>query len=92
MTDFDPRPIAGHYGYAQVTPTAAERARGYRHAYMVVDFSRTDDDGYPEFVGDAVCTRTAAIRNAQELARYRRDGGDTLNRRAIAEWAAQLTA
>jgi hypothetical protein len=92
MTDFDPRLIAGHYGYTQVTPTSAERARGYDKAFMVLDFSRTDDDGHPEFVGDAVCTRSAAIRNAEELARYHRDGGESLNRQAVREWAAQLTA
>jgi hypothetical protein len=83
--------VAGRFGYLQVTPTVLERNAGFREAYMVVDFSRIAEDGGPEFVyADAVCTRAAAIGHARELHRYEVEGGEALNRRAIAEWAAEL--
>ena len=92
MQDFEANRIAGRYGYVEVTPTVAERARGYEKAFMVVDFSRIEEDGFPAFVGDAGCSREAAIRNAKERHRYEVQGGESLNRLAIREWAAELTA
>ena len=85
--------VAGRYGYLQVTPTVAERQRGYDSAWMIVDFSELDDAGVPAFVSDdAVSSRAAAIAQARELHRYRASGGDHLNRMAVREWAAELTA
>jgi hypothetical protein len=84
--------IAGRYGYCEVTPTVAERERGFDRAFMVIDMSRKNDDGFYEFVSPALVSRNAAVRRAQEFARYEKDGGESLNRAAIREWAAQLTA
>lgn len=92
MTDFEPRRIAGRYGYVEVTPNAAERQRGYEKAFIVLDFSRIEEDGFPAFVGDAVCNRDAAINNAKERHRYEVQGGEALNSLAIREWAAELAA
>lgn len=92
MTDFEPRQIAGRYGYVQVTPSAAERQRGYESAFIVIDFSNVEEDGFPAFVADAVCNRDAAIRDAKERHRYEVQGGEALNRLAIREWAAELVA
>lgn len=89
-TETVPVHVAGRYGYLQVTPTVAERARGYEQAFVVVDFSQIEDDGFPAFVGDAVCNRGAAIANARERHRYEVQGGEALNRLAIREWAAEL--
>jgi hypothetical protein len=85
--------VAGRYGYLQVTPTVAERARGYESAWMVVDFGQLDDNGTPMLIGDdAMCSRAAAIAEARELHRYYSTGGDRLNSAAISEWVAELTA
>jgi len=91
MTD-NHRHVAGRYGYAEVTPTAAERARGYDRAFQVLNLTVLEDDGWFETVGDVVCSREAAVSQARELARYEKSGGDRLNRQAIREWAAKLTA
>ena len=84
--------IAGRYGYCEVTPTVAERERGFDRAFRVIDMSRKAEDGFYEFASHALVSRNAAIRQAQELARYEKDGGDRLNRMAIREWASELAA
>lgn len=91
MTETMPVHVAGKYGYLQVTPTVAERARGYSQAFVVVNFSDIESDGFPAFVGDAVCSRRAAIDNARERNRYEVQGGEALNRQAIREWADELS-
>jgi hypothetical protein len=84
--------IAGRYGYCEVTPTVEERQRGFERAFMVIDMSRKCEDGFYEFASRALVSRNAAIRQAQELARYEKDGGERLNRIAVREWASELAA
>jgi len=91
MTDTIPVQVAGRFGYMQVTPTVLERNAGFREAYMIVNFTVTEDDGAPAFYfADAVSSREAAIAMAREQHRYEVEGGDRLNRMAIREWAAEL--
>ena len=91
-TEYEVRHIAGRYGYVQVTPTVEERARGMNEAFVVLDLSVKEDDGFYKFASPTLVSRNAAVRRAQEFARYDKEGGENLNRQAIAEWAAQLTA
>ena len=93
MQDTEIRHIAGRYAIVAVTPTLEEIERGYgRKAWMVLDLSRKHEDGFYEFASPALVSMNAAIRRAQEFARYDREGGEALNRAAIAEWVAELTA
>jgi hypothetical protein len=94
MTDnpFEAVQVAGNFGYVQVTPTAAERDRGYTSAWMVVDFSQIEEDGEPAFVySEPFATDGAAYTVARQLHRYYASRGDELNRMAIREWADELT-
>jgi hypothetical protein len=91
--DFQPVHVAGRFGYMQVTPSREELDRGYTSAWMVVDFSRIEDDGAPAFVyDDPFVTHGAAYTIARQLHEYYSRGGDRLNRMAIREWAEELTS
>ena len=92
-TDFQPVHVAGRFGYLQVTPSRDEIKRGYTSAWMVVDFSKVEDDGAPAFFYDEpFATHGAAYTVARQLHDYYTRRGDELNRMAIREWADELTA
>jgi len=83
---------AGRFGYMQVTPTIKEIERGYKSAWMVVDFSIIEEDGSPAFFySEPFATEGAAYHIAKELHRYYSTGGDRKNSAAIREWADELT-